>query len=100
MRDSLPMSVHPFEQFDTAAKTPALTVTVEHTCIHKDGSLCWLESTITNHLHDPHIQAFVANFRDISERKEAEERQHILDQVSNLVVSSLDQQITLTEIAQ
>ena len=88
------------EQFDTVAKTPGLTVTVEHSCIHKDGSLRWLESTITNHLHDPHIQAFVANFRDISERKQAEERQHILDQVSNLVVSSLDQQITLTEIAQ
>ena len=88
------------EQFDTVAKTEGLTVTVEHTCIHKDGSLRWLESTITNHLHDPHIQAFVANFRDISERKQAEERQHILDQVSNLVVSSLDQQITLTEIAQ
>ncbi len=87
------------EQFDAVAKTPGLTVTVEHTCIHKDGSLRWLESTITNHLHDPHIQAFVANFRDISERKQAEERQHILDQVSNLVVSSLDQQITLTEIA-
>jgi len=95
--DHLPAAL---EQFDTVAKTPALTVTVEHTCIHKDGSLRWLESTITNHLHDPHIQAFVANFRDISERKEAEERQHILDQVSNLVVSSLDQQITLTEIAQ
>ena len=88
------------EQFDTVAKTPGLTATVEHICIHKDGSLRWLESTITNHLHDPHIQAFVANFRDISERKQAEERQHILDQVSNLVVSSLDQQITLTEIAQ
>ena len=88
------------EQFDTVAKTPGLTATVEHICIHKDGSLRWLESTITNHLHDPHIQAFVANFRGISERKQAEERQHILDQVSNLVVSSLDQQITLTEIAQ
>ena len=95
--DHLPAAL---EQFDTVAKTPGLTVTVEHSCIHKDGSLRWLESTITNHLHDPHIQAFVANFRDISERKQAEERQHILDQVSNLVVSSLDQQITLTEIAQ
>ena len=95
--DHLPAAL---EQFDTVAKTPGLTVTVEHTCIHKDGSLRWLESTITNHLHDPHIQAFVANFRDINERKQAEERQHILDQVSNLVVSSLDQQITLTEIAQ
>src|SRR5205085_5759111 len=95
--DHLPAAL---EQFDTVAKTPGLTVTVEHTCIHKDGSLRWLESTITNHLHDPHIQAFVANFRDISERKQAQERQHILDQVSNLVVSSLDQQITLTEIAQ
>src|SRR5438045_5994453 len=41
----------------------------------------------------------MSTFRDISERKQAEERQHILQQVSNLVVSSLDQQITLTEVA-
>src|SRR5437588_7746465 len=25
------------EQFDAVAKTPGLTVTTEHTCIHKDG---------------------------------------------------------------
>src|SRR2546421_759814 len=99
------------KQYDSVARTPGLTVTVEHTCIHKDGSLRWVESTTTNHLHDPTIQGFVANFRDITERKklqddmwkseqQLQERQRILDQVSNLVVSSLDQQITLTEIAQ
>src|SRR6266566_7533397 len=106
--DNLPAAL---EQYDSVARTPGLTVTVEHTCIHKDGSLRWLESTTTNHLHDPTIQGFVANFRDITERKklqdnmwkseqQLQERQHILDRVSNLVVSSLDQQITLTEIAQ
>src|SRR5947209_3838572 len=106
--DNLPAAL---KQYDSVARTPGLTVTVEHTCIHKDGSLRWLESTTTNHLHDPTIQGFVANFRDITERKklqddmwkseqQLQERQHILDQVSNLVVSSLDQQITLTEIAQ
>src|SRR5438270_8049419 len=29
------------EQFDAVAKTPGLTVTVEHACIHKDGSVRW-----------------------------------------------------------
>ena len=88
------------EQFEAVAKTPGLTATVEHAYIHKDGSLRWLESTITNHLHDPTIHAFVANFRDITQRKHAEERQRLLDEASNALVSSLDHQISLREIAQ
>jgi two-component system phosphate regulon sensor histidine kinase PhoR len=61
------------ESFKAVSETPGLTVTVEHTYTHKDGSPCWLESTTTNRLHDPDIQAFVANFRDVSERKAAAE---------------------------
>ena len=68
--DNLPAAL---EQYDSVARTPGLTVTVEHTCIHKDGSLRWLESTTTNHLHDPTIQGFVANFRDITERKKLQD---------------------------
>ncbi|CAN5912681.1 hypothetical protein BH11BAC7_BH11BAC7_20470 [soil metagenome] len=40
---------------------------------HKDGHWIWCEGTLTNMLHEPEIQAFVSNFRDITEKKIAEE---------------------------
>ncbi len=61
------------ERFEAVSKTPGLTVTIEHPCLHKDGSWRWIESTTTNHLHNPTIQAFVTNFRDINKRKQSEE---------------------------
>lgn len=41
---------------------------------HKDGHLCWIEVVATNLLSDPDVGAIVLNYRDISERIEAEER--------------------------
>lgn len=38
----------------------------------KDGALRWIESTVTNLLHEPSVQAVVSNFRDVTERKQAE----------------------------
>jgi PAS domain S-box-containing protein len=40
--------------------------------LHKDGSFRWIEATITNMLHDSAINGIIDNFRDITERKEAE----------------------------
>ncbi len=41
---------------------------------HSDGHYLWMEGSITNFLHDPHLKAFVVNFHDITERKNAEEK--------------------------
>ncbi|MEP6895747.1 MAG: PAS domain S-box protein, partial [Chloroflexota bacterium] len=41
---------------------------------HKDGSWRWLEGTATNLLNEPSVQAIVVNYRDITERKQAEEK--------------------------
>ncbi|MDT0687270.1 PAS domain S-box protein [Autumnicola psychrophila] len=38
---------------------------------HKDGSWHWLEATLTNMLDNPAVKGIVNNFRDISQRKEA-----------------------------
>ncbi|MDT0649612.1 PAS domain-containing response regulator [Autumnicola edwardsiae] len=38
---------------------------------HKDGNWHWLEATLTNMLDNPAVKGIVNNFRDISERKEA-----------------------------
>lgn len=88
------------EQFGQVRNAPDLTIVVEHQFLHKDGSIKWLESSLTNLLHDPAVQAIVSNFRDISERKQIEERQRLLNVTSEMFLSSLDHTVTLKEIAE
>jgi PAS domain S-box-containing protein len=52
---------------------PEEVITMEYRLRHKDGAWRWLEGTANNLLHDPTIGAIVVNFRDITERKQAEE---------------------------
>jgi diguanylate cyclase (GGDEF)-like protein/PAS domain S-box-containing protein len=47
---------------------------VEFRYRHKDGSWCWLEATLTNLMSEPAVRAIVANYRDITERKQADEK--------------------------
>lgn len=96
----------PTDQFDEMTKrfakvatTPGLTETVEHLLVAKDGILRWIESTLTNLLETPPIYSFVSNFRDITDRKEAEERQKFLEEISRKLVTSFDKYITLQDIA-
>lgn len=48
-------------------------VRAEYRIKHKDGSWRWVESIGKNLFDDPDIQAIVGNFRDITERKRAEQ---------------------------
>jgi|SRR5579862_720206 len=41
----------------------------------KNGEWCWVESTASNLLHEPFVQAIVINSREISARRAAEEEQ-------------------------
>ena len=47
--------------------------TSEHRFKHKDGSWRWLESSATNLLDEPSVGAIVINYRDVTERKQAED---------------------------
>lgn len=40
--------------------------------LHKDGSYRWMENTVTNLIHDPIIKGIVSNFKDITEKIEAD----------------------------
>jgi two-component system, sensor histidine kinase and response regulator len=53
---------------------PGGTVAAQYRLRHKDGSWHWMESTGTNLLNEPGVQAIVLNARDITERKLAEEK--------------------------
>lgn len=47
---------------------------------HKDGSWRWIELTSTNQFDDPVVNAMVTNFRDVTERKNAEDELEQLNQ--------------------
>jgi PAS domain S-box-containing protein len=76
--------VHP-EQRETALRlraelmrSPGKVSVDEVRVRHKDGSYRWVELTRKNLLHEPSVRAVVFNFRDITERKQAEaERQRL-----------------------
>ncbi len=94
--DDLPLFM---ERFTALLQTPGGQDSLEYRVRHKNGSWVWIEATGSNYLHDPQIQAIVGNFRNITQRKQAEERQRILNEASEKLVTSLDHQITLQEIA-
>jgi PAS domain S-box-containing protein len=70
------MIIHPedLERIDKifADFTPGKSVDYEMRVRRKDGSFVWIESTTTNLLTTPGINAIVTNFRDITKRKEEE----------------------------
>jgi PAS domain S-box-containing protein len=54
-------------------QTPGTSLSCQLRVQHQDGSWRWLETTASNLLDDPGVGAIVTHFRDISERKQAEE---------------------------
>lgn len=80
-KDKLVISyVHPDDRekfanlYKVLHKNPGRPFPFQYRVLHKNGSYIWLEGVVTNLLLEPTIQAIVANYRDISDRKEAEER--------------------------
>jgi len=57
---------------DGLTRRPGDVVSARYRFRHKDGSWRWLESTISNLLHEPVVNALVFNFRDVTERQQAE----------------------------
>src|SRR3954453_787358 len=55
---------------------------------HKDGSWRWIETVSTNHLDDPEVGAIVANFRDVTDRKKAEETHRQAEERFRFIVES------------
>jgi diguanylate cyclase (GGDEF)-like protein/PAS domain S-box-containing protein len=60
--------------YESVAKVPGRFAKVEFRVTHKDGSVRWLEGVLTNLLDEPAVRGFVVNYRDVTERKEAEAR--------------------------
>lgn len=68
----------------------------------KDGSFIWVEAVGTNLLAEPAVQAIVVNYRDVTDRKRAEEliqsqlqRLAALRAIDMAITASLDLRVTL-----
>ena len=61
-------------------REPGKVMTTEHRVLHKDGSVHWVENTLSNTVNEPDVQAVVMNLRDITERRLAEAERGQLEQ--------------------
>ncbi len=82
--------VYPADQEATASlwtrviEEPGKSHTLEYRSKRKDGSLLWIEVVGLNLLHEPGIEAIVWNYRDVTERKELEQRKdHFISMASH-----------------
>ncbi len=60
-------------QLQKCVASPGVLISTELRARHKDGRWRWIELDAMNRLHDPDVCAIVANYRDVTERKLAEE---------------------------
>jgi PAS domain S-box-containing protein len=72
----LEMLVHPddrdivLECYRNVLKNPGSSEEFEVRAIGSDGSFIWVEGTLTDMLDNPHVQAIICNYRDITRWKE------------------------------
>ena len=69
--DDLPRTLELFAQIGQESHS---TVTTELRIRHKSGQWLWVEFTARNLLSEPGVNAILVNFRDITSRKELQER--------------------------
>jgi PAS domain S-box-containing protein len=72
--------IHPEDKDNTRAllarmmEKPGNKVYILQRVRRKDGAYIWTEAYATNLLHDEHVKGVVSNFRDVTDRKEQEEK--------------------------
>lgn len=85
--------------FDKLLENPGKNFSTEFRLKQKDGSYIYIEAIGKNLLDEPSIQGIILNYRDISERRLAEERSQFLMEATNIISSSLDYKTVLSNIA-
>lgn len=70
------------------AQSP-VPVVAEFRVRHRDGSWRYVEVLRANHLADPHVRAIVANVRDVTARRQAQQALDQLRRQSELILNSI-----------
>ena len=68
---------------------PGKTISTLFRNQHKDGHYLWMEGTVINLLEDDDIKAIVFNFRDITQRKNAEEQLIKSEKIYKAIASNI-----------
>jgi PAS domain S-box-containing protein len=82
-------SIHPedfenaMQQLKVAFDSPDIPVYLSLRKKKRGGEYIWLEGTLTNLLHKPELHVIVANFRDVTERKQYEDQQALFVSIVN-----------------
>jgi PAS domain S-box-containing protein len=97
--------IHPDDQeamltgFMKAVQKPRHVATTQLRVRHQDDSWRWIEATAQNLLNEPGVEAMVVNYRDITERRQAERQieyqADLLAHVNDSIVAS-DENYILT----
>ncbi|HLY28844.1 MAG TPA: PAS domain S-box protein [Aggregatilineales bacterium] len=74
---------------------PGATVRSEYLVRFKDGSWHWLERVLHNLLSDPGVGAIVGNYRDVTDRKEAEETLRASEELFRALIENSSEGVTL-----
>jgi len=86
--EDLPMVL---ETLGRLMQKPTLVPTIQYRFRHKNGNWFWIESTFTNMLGTPGIEAIVINFRDITDRKHAVDKLRESEQRSRRLSHGIEQ---------
>ncbi len=79
--------------FYALLKKPRKTITLFQRIRHKNGSYIWSEALLTNFNNVPEIRGIVSNFRDITEKKLAEEKIRKTKQLLESITENLSEGI-------
>jgi PAS domain S-box-containing protein len=86
------------EAFVTLLKKPGKSITIIQRIKKKRGGYIWAESLLTNFSHIPEINGIVSNFRDISEKKIAEEKIFQTQELLQTITRNLSEGLYMGEI--
>src|SRR5262249_58140555 len=84
--------------FVRVARSSGVNPPIELRFRHRGGSWRWLEITATNLFDEPGINGIVANCRDVTERRKAENDLRFLAETSELLAGSLESEATLATL--
>lgn len=85
------------ELFAQLVLAPASSVKVAFRFRHKDGSWRYLDAIGTNMLSDPDIQAIIINYRDVTERMQAEDQLRLSEITYRGIIDSVTEAIYIQD---